>query len=120
MPQGAVTSVTLRSEEFNEGDENSSSLRLTAEKGFGRQRRGHYSRHLVQCGSSLSKRSLHKEEARICLSKKSKVTYCTKGRDDEKAVGHKAQRGVICSSGTRALSLLSIFLLASYNSIIEH
>lgn len=68
MPQGAVTSVTLRSAEFNEGDEISSSLRLTTEKGFGRQRRGHYSRHKVQCGSSLRKRILHKE-ANIHLRK---------------------------------------------------
>lgn len=32
----------------------------------------------------------------------------------------KAQRGVICSPGARAQSLKSIFLLASYNSVIEH
>lgn len=73
MPHGAVTSVTLRSAEFNEGDEISSSLSLTAEEGFGRQRRGYYSRHMVQCENSLSKRLLHKEEARICFPKKSKV-----------------------------------------------
>lgn len=63
MPQGDVTSVTLRSVQFNEGDEIYSSLRLTAE-------RGHYSRHIVQCGSSLSKRILHKGEDRICFLKK--------------------------------------------------
>lgn len=90
MPQGAVTSVTPRSAEFNEGDEISSSLRLTAEKGFGRQRTGHYSRHMVQCGSSLSKRILHKEEARKCFSEKSNVMDWAKRRDKERAVGHES------------------------------
>ena len=70
--------MTLRSAEFNEGDEISSSLRLTTERGFGRQWRGYSTvyctvlytgEETVQCGSSLSKRILHKEEARIHLRK---------------------------------------------------
>lgn len=71
-----------------EGDEIFSSLRLMAEKRFGRQWRGCYSRHLVQGGSSLNERILHKEEARICFSKKSKVMDWAKGRDKERAVGY--------------------------------
>lgn len=73
MPQGAVTSVTLRSTEFNEGDEISSSLRLTAEKGFGRQRRGHFSRHMVQYGSSLGKRILTKKKPAYASLRKAKL-----------------------------------------------
>lgn len=90
MPQGTVTSVTLRSTEFNEEDVISSSHRLTAEKGFGRQRRGHFSRNMVQYGNSLRKRILHKEEARLCFSKKSKVMDWAKGRDEEREVGHES------------------------------
>lgn len=51
MPQGTATSVTLRSTEFNEEDVISSSHRLTAEKGFGRQRRGHFSRNMMETGN---------------------------------------------------------------------
>lgn len=93
MPQGNVTSVTLRSVQFNEGDEISSSLRLTAKKEFGRQRRRHYSRHMVQCGSSLSRRILHKREEYVSL-KKSKVIDWAKGRDRGRAVGYESpERG---------------------------
>lgn len=83
MPQGDVTSVTLRSVQFNEGDEIYSSLRLTAE-------RGHYSRHIVQCGSSLSKRILHKGEDRICFLKKGKIMDWAKGRDRGRAMGYES------------------------------
>lgn len=72
MPQGAVTSVTLRSTEFNEEDVISSFRKATAEKGFGKQRRGYFSRTWYNV-ESLSKRILHKEEAGLCFSKKSKV-----------------------------------------------
>ena len=52
-------------------------------------------------------------------SKKSKVMNCTKGREKERAVSHEAQRGFIYSL-VQWLNPLFIFLLASYNSIIEY
>lgn len=112
--------MTLRSTEFNEGGEISSTLKLTAEKRFGRQRRGH-SRHLVYCGSSLRKGSCKKVSQNMFLkkktNKKSKVIEWPKEREDrdlEIAVGQESlEKGQLQIRPEDSVTLLSsIFLLA--------
>ena len=104
MPQGAVTSVTLRSTEFNEEDVISSSHRLTAAKRVWQTKeRAFFQKRGNECENSQSKRILNKEEARLCFSKKSKVMDWAKGRDEEREKwAMKAQRGLILISGPRA------------------
>lgn len=104
--------MTLRSAEFNEGDEISSSLRLTTEKGFGRQRE----RALFQTQGTVWKQSKKEDPSQRSqyTSKKSKVMNCTKGRDRKEQWAMKP-RGFICSLGAMVQFLIFIFLLVSNN-----